>query len=475
LIKKYMKKFILPFTQTHLNRYERQISESNQLPLKFRSALADSSRLTRLQCQENSPHRQVIWETAASVMAPVLLGFVNWCLYEAESKRIQRLYFVARDGQILYKIAQILCKNWGYDIECRYLYGSRQALKFPAIQSLGEYELSWIFDFPQVFLSVNSLCERINIRPEQIRTLLLNNNFPEQMWDRNLVLQERTLLRQLFQKEPDVFNLIISTAQDYRNKAIGYFQQEGLMDGVSFGLVDFGWKGSLLKSLSHLLCSAGVYPEGGICGFYFALKRRIELLPTDRLFAYFFDVANPSENRKQLCRFSELFEALVSADHGSTVRYEQADGKYIPILRSSKNEKALNWGLEVYQKSIIEFVEKFSSVVERNDCSSQLFLQTADLLLNQFIESPTKEEAKAFGTLEHTPDMAEAMLYQLAPELTFSLSLEMLMADKELPHYIWKPGVMSRSQQYQKWLFLVFEKIKIMKQKVKRLKYRLAN
>ncbi|MBD0264362.1 MAG: hypothetical protein ICV78_17030, partial [Tolypothrix sp. Co-bin9] len=196
---------------------------------------------------------------------------------------------------------------------------------------------------------------------------------------------------------------------------------------------------------------------------------------TDHLFAYFFDVANPSENRKRLCRFSELFEALVAADHGSTVRFEQTDGKYIPILRSLKNEKALNWGLEVYQKAIVEFVEKFSSVIEKNDCSSELFLYTADLLLEQFIETPTKEEAKTFGSLEHTPDMAEAMLYPLAPELTFSLCLKMLIGDRDFPNYVWKPGVMSRSKEYLKWIFLIFERSKFMKQKIKRLKYKLAN
>ena len=462
---------VRPFTQTHLNRYERQISESDQLPLAFRSLLAGSSRLTRLQCQEDSPHKQLIWETAASVMAPVLFGFVHWCLQEAESKGIQKLYFVARDGQILHKIATILCKNWAYNVECRYLYGSRQAFKFPAIQSLGEYELDWIFDFPQVFLSVFSLCERINIKPEQIRTPLISNGFPEQTWNRNLTFQERTLLKQLFQKESDIFNLVISTAKEYRNKTIGYFRQEGLTDWTSFGFVDFGWKGSLLKSISHLLYSAEIYPEGGIYGFYFALKKRVELLPTDHLFAYFFDVSNPSATRKQLCRFSELFEALVAADHGSTMRFEKTEGKYIPILRSLKNEKALNWGIETYQKAIVKYVENFSSVFEKNKCSSELFLCTAELLLEQFIENPTKEEARIFGSLEHTPDMAEAILYELAPELTFRLCLEMLFNGRDFPSFTWKPAVIVRSKKY---LIFMFEKNKFLPQKFKRLKYKLV-
>jgi predicted HAD superfamily hydrolase len=94
-----------------------------------------------LQSQETSPDKQVIWDTTASAVAPMLFGFVHWCLVEAQKKGIQRLYFVARDGQILQKIAQVICHNWGYTIDCRYLYGSRQAWHLPAIQEIGEVEL----------------------------------------------------------------------------------------------------------------------------------------------------------------------------------------------------------------------------------------------------------------------------------------------------------------------------------------------
>jgi predicted HAD superfamily hydrolase len=133
-----------PITQTHLNRYEGKIADTTHLPLKFRSLLAGASRLTRLQSQETSPDKQVIWDTTASAVAPMLFGFVHWCLVEAQKRGIQRLYFVARDGQILQKIAQVICQNWGYTIDCRYLYGSRQAWHQPAIQEIGEVELDWI-------------------------------------------------------------------------------------------------------------------------------------------------------------------------------------------------------------------------------------------------------------------------------------------------------------------------------------------
>ncbi|MFM6080847.1 MAG: hypothetical protein ACKPCI_20450, partial [Dolichospermum sp.] len=109
------------FHKTQFNRYEEIILNSEDIPLQIRSLLAGTSRLCRLQNPESDVHSQVIWDTSANVTAPLLFGFVYWCLSEAQAKGIKRLYFVARDGQILLKIAKVVCEKWNYTIDCRYL------------------------------------------------------------------------------------------------------------------------------------------------------------------------------------------------------------------------------------------------------------------------------------------------------------------------------------------------------------------
>src|SRR5699024_7318970 len=58
-------------------------------------------------------------------LAPFLVCYVRWVLDQALQRGIKRLYFVARDGEVMYKIARQL-KRPGDDIEMRYLYGSRR-------------------------------------------------------------------------------------------------------------------------------------------------------------------------------------------------------------------------------------------------------------------------------------------------------------------------------------------------------------
>ncbi|OKH40346.1 hypothetical protein NIES2101_35060 [Calothrix sp. HK-06] len=431
-----------PFTQTHLNRYERMIAEEPSLPLRFRSLLAGMSRLTRLQSQQTTPDQQVIWETTASVIAPLLFGFVHSCLEQAQEKGLKRLYFAARDGQILQKIAQVICKNWGYQIDCRYLYGSRQAWHLPAIEEIGEVELDWILARTN-FLSIRSICKRVNISPEQIQDVLSHYGFLAAKWDTNLPEKEQNLLREIFTHK-QVTELIISTAVSYREKVIGYFYQEGLGDGVPFGFVDVGWVGRIQRSFSRLLNTAGLYPESGINGFYFALEQRVKPFKNDKLLAYFYDVEKPCD-RNLIFKYRHLFELFVSADHGSTVSYEQRGKEYVPVLRSPKNEKAINWGLYTLQEATVEFAKQLTANLGKQDFSIEEFLKSADFLAKELVHNPSPQEAKAFGTFTISGDQTESMMSELAPVYKITDWWRFLISGKHPHADVWHPGSIARS------------------------------
>lgn len=109
-----------------LNRYE-ELARGPGETEPWRSLLAGAMRRARLANPERDPARRVIWDTGCDVVGPLLFGFVHWCLAQAAERGLRRLYFVARDGQLLHRIAERLAPAWGFAIECRYLHGSRQA------------------------------------------------------------------------------------------------------------------------------------------------------------------------------------------------------------------------------------------------------------------------------------------------------------------------------------------------------------
>lgn len=56
-----------------------------------------------------------------------LYAYVEWVLQQAKSRNIRRLFFIARDGFVLKKIADTVINIYALDIETFYLYGSREA------------------------------------------------------------------------------------------------------------------------------------------------------------------------------------------------------------------------------------------------------------------------------------------------------------------------------------------------------------
>jgi FMN phosphatase YigB (HAD superfamily) len=429
------------FVQAHLNRYEQIIGDNEQLSLRFRSLLAGANRLCRLHCKEKELHRQIIWNTGANVIAPVFFGFVHWVLKEAKSQGIQRLYFMARDGQILWKIAQIICRKWGYDIDCQYLYGSRQAFHFPSIQQIGETEQEWLFDKPP-FFSVRLVCDRVNIQPEQIADALTRHGFPADIWDKNLTEQEFTALKAAFQ-DREIIDLIVDLAAIYREKAIGYFKQAGIGDGTSFAIVDSGWTGRSQRSFSKILAIGNIYPPGGVPGFYFGLERRIIPFSTDRLIPYFLDPDAITERRS--LSSSPILELFLAADHGSTVRYEKQDDGYIPILRSEKNKKGLEWGVLVQQQAIVDFTERLTDHLQPEECEVRYFHQITEDLLKTFIHSPNKEESQVFGSQPFSDQQLENKFHDLAPAYSLVDGFKMMFDKHYISDFVWLPASIKRS------------------------------
>ena len=117
---------VRPFGAAALSRYERLLEGEAAATEGLTSSLAGASRLTRLQVVVDEPDHVAIRDVAAGVVAPAMVGFTLWVLRRAQQLGVRRLYYVARDGQILVDVAPAH-RPPGLDIECVYLYGSRLA------------------------------------------------------------------------------------------------------------------------------------------------------------------------------------------------------------------------------------------------------------------------------------------------------------------------------------------------------------
>lgn len=317
-------------TITQLNRFEKAVLRVPSLAPWVTSQLAGISRATRLSLAKDDLEGSA--DIASSVVAPLLVGFVLWALQDAKAKGLKRLYFVARDGQVLHKIARALDPDGSrFGIEARYLYGSRQAWYIPSAFAVDRDELEFVLMTGQSSAPRHNL-KRVNLTPEGLEAPLTRYGFPKETWETQL---EGEAVERFwrFLEDPEVAPQVLAQAAAARKDALAYFEQEGLLQDKDWALVDVGWTLRTQGSLHKVLASAG---QPHTLGYYLGIsKTRFSSRAYGQGRAYLLEEA---EN-EALAPIRTLFEnkglidqVFTMADHGSTSRYEHRDGKMVPVL-----------------------------------------------------------------------------------------------------------------------------------------------
>jgi FMN phosphatase YigB (HAD superfamily) len=380
------------FLDGNLNRWERILEDHAWRTEGLTSVMAGASRLARLNVPVSTAKQQALRNVAAGVIAPTLTGFVLWLLARTQQLGLKRLYFVARDGQILIDMARRLAAKLNVQCDLRYLYMSRQALNLYGMIENDEELSSWIWDNTP-YLSVRSFLARISVDPKEIKELLESAGFYENNWSRNLDHEERLALRPLIQ-HPEFRAFIVHKIRNKQKVVLKYLKQEGLFEPVEWALVDLGWHGSLQNSLAVILEGLRLKPP---LGFYFGLIKR----PAQNRFgpreAYFFDSGlNRGFVKEATDGAFVRLEMFCSGDHGTVTGFTDDGDAVRPILKEQHNQAVIHWGLPVVRETVCHFVDNLfldATLVNPHADIREAVMQ----LLDTFWASPSFDEAQAWG------------------------------------------------------------------------------
>jgi predicted HAD superfamily hydrolase len=386
------------FNDANPNRYELILQKHANVTNGITSLLAGISRYTRLTQAVETPKEALIRDLAASVAAPILTAYTTWILQQAKAKQLARIYFLARDGEILLQIAKELAPKIYPEVELRYLYVSRQALRMPGLTKINKAFWEWMFDDTTIF-TIDSLLARMCLDRQAAEPIFAPLGYPSELWQKNLSTKERIALRSNLEKSESLQSLVLQIAEQKREVLKAYLQQEKMLDGQAFGLVDVGWRGSLQISLENAFEIFGTQMP---VGFYFALAKPSGGLKfKGEAIAFFFNLNNDTGFRNDIdYRYVSAMEVFCAGCEGTTLDYTlQEDGSVVPKLKHTSNQPALNWGLKSFQQSVIAFVRH---LVEQSpsdfslDTSPKLLREALDDVFLTFNNSPTQQEAEAF-------------------------------------------------------------------------------
>lgn len=338
------------------------------------------------------------------VLAPTVFCFSLWVLQQAAKKKINKLFFLARDGYPVYVVSKYLADHYEMGIECKYFYCSRYSLRVPMYSENIEETLDHVcrggidVTFRKVLLRSGFTDEVIERMKSEFDDIVMDETIPYPK------LQE---IKTRLADSKEYLNLLIHRSKGCWENTRLYFEQEGmLLDNI--GIVDSGWTGTTQKSICDIRERCGV--NRSVNGFYFGLfEVPRDCDEQDYHCCYF----APKTDFLNKVFFSNcLFEVLFHANHGTTCGYRKEKG-ISPILEQYKESEYIDALTACLYAFTEKAVEQAGSGLLSND--SRETIKILSRSLRTFMWNPTASEADYFGRFTFSDDLLDESMREVAP------------------------------------------------------------
>ncbi|HEY8994558.1 MAG TPA: hypothetical protein VIM71_07855 [Lacunisphaera sp.] len=397
----------------------------------WRSLLAGAMRLARLELKPASERDEVLWETGATAAGPLFYGFVRWTLAEARRRNLRRLYFLARDGQILWRIAQAIESFEPQGVECRYLQASR--LLFAGTAEMNSPEALRALVAPTAaFHSLRQTLLALGL-DETWAATHLPPRFQAIDPAANLPFVERNALADWL-LDPAQSTLVMQAVAHRTTQARAYLNAAGVCAGEPVALVDAGWFGTIQRSLECILGNGRA--PAPLTGFY------LGLMPADirplagEAFGYTNRFAPLPLLREESHKV--LIELLAQADHGQAIGLERRDGQWIVSMQDTGPVNLAE--IRLFQEAVLAFTRRALAVAAEAAFPEEEFAQTVIAVYRSLHDQPSLREVRVLGSLPHSDQYYEQHHAGLCAEFDLRSVLSAIMDYRKRPPHWWVQG-----------------------------------
>lgn len=396
---------VQPFSEARYTTHEEYLLSLHRACSPNHSRMVAASRLSRLRSDPGEGMR-LARGFAASVAAPVLTAFSAWAMADSGRRGVERLYFLAREGQVLHRLAQTL-RPVTDGPEPRYLMGSLGAWTAPLLSRLTRADLGWLAAEGQSRLPPDIL-SKLSLTPEELLRAS-GRRMAALLSDKPLTDVDLDSLWELLDT-PGARRLLAGKAGEAGELLLEYLDQEGALDGRVLAVADMGWTLFTQRALREVLAGRGIEVEG----WYFGLaSRRLGRMEAGGHHALFMEraaQAAPGSLEAVLFRNIRLMErAFTRSGHGRVLGYERRGGTVRPVLGP------LPPGAE-YTRELQETVLEFARILAGSGWGEKAFaalLDTARDSLRRFLVEPDNSLARAVAELPDREDTGKTVLRRI--------------------------------------------------------------
>ena len=372
-----------------LNRFESALAVAEESCSDGAANLAGIARMARLEA-DCSGHQAIPARFGASVVGPLLTLYAEWVLRTASSRGINRLFFLARDGEALMQICQVLAPAMGLEaLQLRYLYGSRKTWYPARLMPCDEVAAQFFASIVAFNASSWQDCVTyLGLKPEDRRLASLTDRWVNRDCGVN---GRRQLFLDLIGSEalgPSVREWL-STQTKLTSR---YLRESGVVGSEPCALVDCGWSGTWTDILAELISAqGGAQPE-----VYFIGRRSSYNGSRSPTFAYLFDHQAASGLQSIPEYFHILVEFALTANQGRTLGFTERDDRLEPVLTPVHLQGFTLREWTTCRKALMRFAELYAGEIAPEGLIPDL-REAFVGLISLFWERPSTGEAAFLG------------------------------------------------------------------------------
>ena len=351
-------------------------------------------------------------ELGIKVGGPILYGYVNWVISMALSRRTKRLYFIARDGYVLKRIADIIIKKNRLEIETYYLYGSRVAWRMPSWAKSSEMFESKC----RVYCELTPTDEMLKILSETGKEI----DIPFIKAKATGTVQSDKFIKRYLMNNSKFLDSLFLFYKGRRQRIVNYLKQEIGSYDDSIAFVDLNGTGQTHRCVSQIMSD---FFSGTVDSYYFSLSCNENINYGSNRFMKFMHKRFSNE---------DLIETLCRAPHGQTVDYIFDGQQWKPVLDSESNQ-AFESQYEEYVRGVIRFTE----LMPEQDSTDKFELYyISEQYYSYICDSPDREFVDFIGDIPFESENANHIIHNYAPHLTEEQMKQIFLFGREPLTYL---------------------------------------
>lgn len=369
---------------------------------RWTQRMTGCGRLARIRLGDRAKESAAV-RVGASVGGMLLFPYVSWILRRCGELKIKSLYFIARDGYVLKRIADIIIDAEKLAIETHELYGSRMAWRMAAFAA-GKQDLMTLMEWSHIsrLENIGDLAEVLQLPADALRKYLpvpfaVTQPLPEP------ILREAI---RMLENAPGFWDCLKSHHAKNRRLAQKYLAQEIDFAAGGFAFVDLGGSGYTQACLAEII--RDLYP-GTVRTFFMKLDT---ILPgTEGGVNCIIESFLPGK----LLR-SVVLEMLCRAPQDQTAGYREKNGRAEPVFSELSGEKdaIIAHGFMEYLEGVLEFTRTACEAGEPNELED---IGQLKFLFEYVTRTPDPELLEFLGDMPDSVTGRERQVIPFAPKL----------------------------------------------------------